>query len=163
MGNRVSVRHTVNHIGNCLVMGEPESKKARRTIVIPPGTLEILSRYRARMERELALRGATVQDSTPMFCDEFGGVRDPKAVLKEFKHLAAAAGMPDCTLHDLRHWHASSLIRAGLDPQAVAERLGHSSANLTLGTYSHAFDEQREKAALTLDELRGGEGVENGG
>ncbi len=105
-GNRVSVRHTVNHIGNRLVMGEPKSKKARRTIVIPPDTLEILSRYKARMERELALRGATVQDSTPMFCDEFGGVRDPKAVWKEFKRLAAAAGMPDCTLHDLRHWHA---------------------------------------------------------
>lgn len=155
-GNRITIRQTVGRINRELVVSEPKSKKSRRVIVLPPDTMRVLEQHRARVEAALAAVGGVVGESTPVFCDELGGVRNPKRAYKDFQRLVRAAGVPVCTLHDLRHWHASSLIRAGLDPQAVAERLGHASARLTLGVYSHAFDEQRERAALTLSELGGG-------
>jgi integrase len=46
--------------------------------------------------------------------------------------------------HDLRHTYASLLIAEGAHPRAIMERLGHSSIQVTLGTYGHLF--------LTLDE-----------
>lgn len=41
--------------------------------------------------------------------------------------------------HQLRHYHASKLIAAGLSPVAVAHRLGHKDATETLETYSHLW------------------------
>ena len=39
--------------------------------------------------------------------------------------------------HDLRHTHATLLMLAGVNPKIVQERLGHSSIDVTLDTYSH--------------------------
>lgn len=52
--------------------------------------------------------------------------------------------------HDLRHFYASLLIRAGCSVKVVQQRLGHSSATETLDTYSHLWpdDEDRTRAAV---------------
>lgn len=52
--------------------------------------------------------------------------------------------------HQMRHYHASMLIRAGQSPRAVADRLGHTDPAETLRTYSHLWvdDEQRAVAAV---------------
>ena len=49
------------------------------------------------------------------------------------------AGLAGVSLHSLRHTHASELLSKGAPNPAVAERLGHASANVTLGIYSHAL------------------------
>ncbi|ULH15537.1 tyrosine-type recombinase/integrase [Deinococcus sp. KNUC1210] len=56
-------------------------------------------------------------------------------------------------IHDIRHTYASLAIYQGLDPKALADRMGHSRASLTLDVYGHVFEEQRERAALTLADL----------
>ena len=40
-------------------------------------------------------------------------------------------------LHDARHSHASLLLKQGIHPEIVRERLGHASIQITLDTYSH--------------------------
>ena len=42
-----------------------------------------------------------------------------------------------------------------LDVRTVADRAGHADAVLTMRQYVHAFDAQRKKAAIPLDELLG--------
>ena len=49
--------------------------------------------------------------------------------------------------HDLRHWHASMLLREDTHPRVVQERLGHSSITLTMNTYSHVLPGLQEEAA----------------
>lgn len=49
------------------------------------------------------------------------------------------AGLIGSRLHDLRHAHATMLLRAGVRPKVVSERLGHSSISLTLDVYSHVM------------------------
>ncbi|WP_254207978.1 tyrosine-type recombinase/integrase [Paenibacillus sp. AK121] len=46
--------------------------------------------------------------------------------------------------HDLRHTHATLLLKAGIHPKIVQERLGHSSINVTLDTYSHVLPNLQE-------------------
>ena len=54
-------------------------------------------------------------------------------------------------LHDLRHTHATMLLRAGVHPKVVSERLGHSSISMTLDVYSHVMPGMQEEAAEKID------------
>ncbi|MDF2713419.1 MAG: phage integrase [Paenibacillus sp.] len=61
--------------------------------------------------------------------------------------------MPKIRFHDLRHTHASLLLKAQVHPKVVSERLGHSSVMITLDRYSHLFPTLQQEAAEKLDEL----------
>lgn len=55
-----------------------------------------------------------------------------------------AEGWPALRFHDLRHTFASHLILdLRLDVAQVSRILGHASATVTLGVYTHLFDEAR--------------------
>ena len=50
------------------------------------------------------------------------------------------------------HSHASLLLKQGVHPKIVQERLGHSSIQITLDTYSHVTPGMQEAAAKSFDE-----------
>ena len=78
---------------------------------------------------------------------------DPAEFSKAFTSLAKRAGFPDLRFHDLRHSHATLLLRDGTPIKAVAERLGHASAAFTLDTYGHSLPDMQEAAARVVDAL----------
>jgi len=41
------------------------------------------------------------------------------------------------SFHDLGHIHATLLLKGGVHPKIVGERLGHANIGITLDTYSH--------------------------
>ena len=49
--------------------------------------------------------------------------------------------------HDLRHSHATLMLRLGMHPKVVSERLGHANVSITLDTYSHATPDMQREAA----------------
>ena len=53
----------------------------------------------------------------------------------------------ECTVHDLRHFHASGLIAAGRDVVTVQRALGHSSATITLALYSPLWPTAEDRTA----------------
>ena len=61
--------------------------------------------------------------------------------------------LPHIRFHDLRHTHATLMLKQGVHPKIVSERLGHSSINITLDTYSHVLPGLQEAAALEFEEL----------
>lgn len=61
--------------------------------------------------------------------------------------------------HDLRHFHASLLIHAGMSPRAVADRLGHSDVTVTLNVYSHLWPSDDARAAAVADEALSDKGA----
>ena len=54
-------------------------------------------------------------------------------------------------LRDLRHTHATMLLRQGVHPKVVQERLGHASIGITLDTYSHVMPGMQEEPAGKID------------
>jgi len=56
-------------------------------------------------------------------------------------------------LHDARHTHASLMLKQGIHPKVVQERLGHASIQMTLDTYSHVAPGIQEAAAQSFDKL----------
>ena len=56
----------------------------------------------------------------------------------------------DFTFHSLRHNHAKLLLRQGVNPKIVQERLGHSSIKVTMDTYSHVLPDMQRQAVDAL-------------
>ncbi|MFC1913634.1 tyrosine-type recombinase/integrase [Chloroflexota bacterium] len=55
-------------------------------------------------------------------------------------------------LHDFRHSHATLMLKAGVRPKIVSERLGHATIALTLDTYSQVLPGLQEAAARAFNE-----------
>ena len=53
-------------------------------------------------------------------------------------------------LHELRHTQATLLIGSGADIKTVQQRLGHSSASLTMDIYAHFIAQNDRAAANTI-------------
>ncbi len=55
--------------------------------------------------------------------------------------------------HDLRHTHASELLRRGIPLKTVSQRLGHANPTVTLDIYAHVMSGDDEKAAKTTEDI----------
>ena len=67
--------------------------------------------------------------------------------------LATKAGVKVIRFHDARHSHASLMLKQGIHPKIVQERLGHASIQMTLDTCSHVAPGLQEAAANGFDDF----------
>ncbi|QCQ93030.1 tyrosine-type recombinase/integrase [Rhodococcus sp. SGAir0479] len=65
------------------------------------------------------------------------------------------AASVELKLHSLRHYFASGLIAAGCDVVTVQRALGHSSASVTLDTYSHLWPKAQDRTRKAAEGLFG--------
>ena len=87
-----------------------------------------------------------------VFCYPDGSPLPPNSVTKAFHKVVKSLGISGVRLHDLRHTHATLMLRQGVHPKVVSERLGHSSVAITLDTYSHVLPGIQAAAARCFDE-----------
>ena len=57
------------------------------------------------------------------------------------------------TFHDLRHTHATLLLKTGVNIKVISERLRHSKIQLTLDVYSHVMPDMQEAAVKAIETL----------
>ncbi len=67
--------------------------------------------------------------------------------------MAAKSGLPVIRLHDLRHCHASLLLRSGVPVKVVSERLGHATPAFTMTVYQHVLPGMQAEVASTFGNL----------
>jgi hypothetical protein len=67
--------------------------------------------------------------------------------------LVRKCGLKGIRLYDARHTHATIMLKQGVHPKIVQERLGHSSISTTLDTYSHVAPELQQAAANGFDDI----------
>ncbi|WP_293909900.1 site-specific integrase [Deinococcus sp.] len=131
----------------------PKTAASKRTVALSPGTLSKLREHQARQAAEQSAAAEAWQGPGYVFASELGGPTNPNYFYDQFKKLAKGAGLPDIRLHDLRHTAASLMIRRGVSPKVVSDRLGHTDPAFTLRVYTHLYDEQREEAAFDLSDF----------
>lgn len=56
------------------------------------------------------------------------------------------AGIKEIKFHDLRHTHATILLKQGVNPKIISERLDHTDILMTLSVYSHVLPNMQEEA-----------------
>lgn len=62
------------------------------------------------------------------------------------KMLEAARIKKGFTIHSMRHTHATLLLKKGVNIKVVSERLGHSSATVTMNIYAHVLESMEQTA-----------------
>ena len=87
--------------------------------------------------------------------DRLGYPQRPRNVTKAFAALAARVGLSPVSIHGLRHTHVTELLRAGVHPKVVSERVGHASIAFTLQRYAHALPDMQQDAADQSQRLVG--------
>ena len=63
------------------------------------------------------------------------------------------SGLKHFRPHDGRHTHASIMLKQGIHPKIVQERLGHATISTTLDLYSHVTPGLQAAAARYFDEV----------
>ncbi len=99
------------------------------------------------------MMGTCLEDSDLVFSHADGNPFLPDTVSRAWEKLTKKTGLKDIRLHDARHTHASLMLKQGIHPKIVQERLGHSCIAITLDTYSHVAPGLQEAAALRFDEI----------
>ena len=150
----ISVTHSLlRRYGGEFVVKEPKSGKSRRTIALPPSLALLLRKHRFSQAQERDFLGLKLSDDDLLFAKPDGAPLDPTTVSHAFQKVARRVGLPGVRFHDPRHTHASLMLRNGVHPKIVSERLGHSSVAITLDVYSHVTPGLQEAAALRFDDV----------
>jgi integrase len=134
-------------------MVEPKSAHSRRQIAMSPSLALLLRQYKADQSVEAARLGKHRSDNELVFCYLDGSPLDSGVVSKALGKVLSKAGLPHIRFHDLRHTHATFMLKSGVHPKIVSERLGHASITITLDTYSHVLPGLQEAAAERLDKM----------
>lgn len=147
-----SVRRTFYRLGKEPVFKEPKTQKARRTVALFGLLVEELRHLREEQAELRRLLGPRYEDNDLVFCQHNGKpLRANNIVRRDFRSVLKQAGLPRIRFHDLRHCHATMLLRQGAHPKVVQERLGHSTPAFTLHVYSHVLPGIQEQAARALE------------
>ncbi|MEX2535805.1 MAG: tyrosine-type recombinase/integrase [Trueperaceae bacterium] len=145
MTGSLTVQRALESVRGKTSFKAPKTPRSRRNIKLSGNLVKLLLDHKVQqeLERELVFPSA---DATPL--------NGRNVVNRHFKPLLKAANLPESVrLYDLRHTHATLLLKAGVHPKIVSERLGHSSIALTLDTYSHVLPGMQDEAASKLDAM----------
>ena len=148
----VRVRRTLTRHESRLLLGEPKTKRSRRTVRVSETAVEALKKHLARQVREKKYLNELYRDQGLIFTTQRGTLVNPTDLRKRsFKPLLEKAGLPPIRFHDLRHTCATLLLSSNVNPKIVSEMLGHATIAITLDTYSHVLPNMQESAARALE------------
>jgi integrase len=110
-----------------LIQDVPKTTAGRRTITLPPRTVELL--------RHRLTAPTTTDDDPVIFPSPQGRLRDPSNTSGDLRTALDRAGFPWATSHTFRKTVATRLDEAGLSARQIADHLGHSRPSLTQDVY----------------------------
>lgn len=137
----LTIRYTQSKTKEGYILKKPKTKASRRRISLDKTTLDIL--YRRYLK-----------DNTDfIFTYSDGEMLIPTGINAMLDRKCKAAGIQKHSFHDLRHGHATYLLKNNVHPKIVQERLGHSSIKITLDTYSHLIPGLQNPAIEIINKL----------
>ncbi len=137
----ITIQQSLSRLGGEVAFKEPKTQRSRRLVALSPRLVE-------------ELRGArwAAPEDRLVFCQPDGKpLHGHNITQRDLRGVCKRARVPRIRFHDLRHCHATHLLRQGTHPKVVQERLGHSTSAVTLNIYSHVLPGMQEEAARRLE------------
>jgi integrase len=147
----ISVRQALTlDEGGGYSINNTKSVSSERSIALFPDTVELLKQHYDQQLIQKQQAGELYKDRGLVFQTSTGKPIVPQHVRRVFQRIlkrlqvkwtngSLPVHVPIIRFHDLRHTHATLLLKKGVHPKIVQERLGHSSITMTLDTYSHVL------------------------
>lgn len=140
---RLTIQRQYTPVAGRLELKELKTAGSVCTIDLDPETVAILRVW--RKEQPIRKLG---RDAHAVFTHGDGSRVGPTRALNDrFQTVVTAAKVRRLTIHDVRHTHATLLLRRGVPIHVVSKRLGHANEAITLTTYSHLLRGQSRDAA----------------
>lgn len=129
------------------VFGPPKTDASVRTIPLPQSVVDALAVH---------LRTFPAGDGGLIFTRPTGQPWSRSAFSDWWGKARVRSGTDvEVTMHSLRHFYASLLIRHGESVKVVQIRLGHATAAETLDTYSHLWPDSEDRTRDAVDTVLG--------
>ncbi len=128
----------------------PKSGRGRQ-VALPSFAVEFLRSHKVRQSEERLLLGPSYANNDLVFPRYDGSVWAPDSFSSAFAAAVRKLGLGSLSFHSLRHSHATILLRQGINPKVVSERLGHAKVGTTLDIYSHVLPNMQQEAAQRLE------------
>lgn len=138
-GTRLTIRRAVSYTpaSGVVVKDTKTAAKGRRTIPLPPETVQALARWKAAQAERLTIEA--VMPDAFVFSLTGDAPHRPDWAQARWAKACRAAGVT-AHLHELRHAFVSSLLEAGENPVRVSRLAGHARTSTTLDIYGHLLE-----------------------
>ncbi len=138
-GARLTIRRAVSYTpaSGVVVKDTKTAAKGRRTIPLPPETVQALARWKAAQADRLTIEA--VMPEAFVFSLTGDAPHRPDWAQYKWAKACKAAGVT-AHLHELRHAFVSSLLEAGENPVRVSRLAGHARTSTTLDIYGHLLE-----------------------
>ena len=149
--NRVAVRQALVSVAYEVSISDVKTGTSRRTIDIDADVVGVLRDwFKTRTEER---EGTEPAADDLVFTKDDGSWLHPDTFSQLFDRTVARIKVPVISLHDLRHTHATLLLKAGVHVKVVSERLGHANVAFTMNVYQHVLPGMQAAAADTVSLL----------
>jgi integrase len=129
-----------------------KNERGMRVVYLNSETIEALQAHKEKQNLEKMLFSTAWKDTGYIFTKEDGTPIDTVYPYSVFKKATKELGLRNEPLHVLRHAHTTELLRAGISPHVVAQRIGDKVETI-LKTYAHVVGADDQKSADTFAEL----------
>lgn len=146
---RLTVSQQILSVEYSAKVADVKTAHSRRVVDLDPFSVSVLRTWRReQLERKLSTgrRG----DDEFVFCREDGSPIHPDYFSQSWDRLVKPSDHRRIRLHDLRHTHATILLKAAVPLKVVSERLGHSSPAFTMTVYQHVLPGMQADAAAAF-------------
>lgn len=146
------------HGGRALIQPRAKTQGSQRAVQLMPSTIDVLKAHRDRQRFERQRLGEDWAAGDLIIATTIGTPVTPSSVKRSLKALMKRAGVPDkVTTHGLRHMAATVLLKEGVSPALVAQKLGHTNIGTTVDLYGHltVSDQDAVNAAREAVAARG--------
>lgn len=148
---QLSIRRQYAPVGGKAALRDVKTPRARRTIEIDAGLVQVLREHQRHQKVKRVGR-----DAHAVFTYADGSRVGPTSALNDrLDDVIERAGVRRLTIHDMRHVHATLALRRGVPVHVVSKRLGHASEGFTLQQYAHVLPDQGRFAAEAAAAIAG--------
>ena len=146
------VERSLGEAGDDLYFKAPKSQAGRRSLSLAPFVIQVLRQHRSEvLKQRIKLGMGKLPGAALVFSNIEGTPIRPDKLSRDWANIVRARKLPRVSFHALRHTNVSMLVDGGLDVYQVSRRIGHSSASLTLKTYTHLFRSKETEAAEAIE------------
>ena len=156
---RIEITQAITSVGYRLEFSRLKTKTSRRNITVDADTMARLAEFKRQQTTRLEAAGAT-NECGLVFIRACGRPIHPHSISQAFERAQRGVDIAQIRFHDLRHTHATLLLRDRVPIKVVSERLGHSNPAFTMMTYQHVLPGMQEDAANSFGQLLSGDSDE---
>ena len=129
-------------VKDAVIERNPKTENSYRILRVPKVVMQEVKRRQQLIELRKTDSGIEYKNYDYVCCQENGEPRSLTAMNQALTKICNRNGLPNITVHGLRHMFATILIELGVPLFKISGLLGHSSVHTTYEYYCEIMDEQ---------------------